>query len=339
MKERVLITGASGFIGHHLVQQALKDGYAVDAAMRTSSNISALESLKDQKDGVGALEFVYPDYESKEALTQLLTERQYSYIIHAAGVTRAKNDQAYNHINADYSLMLAEAALLAAIPLKRFVFLSSLAAIGPVSYDANGPINEQTQAEPITSYGKSKLLAEKYLNQLEKLPLTIIRPTAVFGPREKDILIVFKTLAKGLDPYIGNGPQRLSFVYVDDLVTATLSAMKEISEEHTAYNISDGQEYSRYALSDLFREIQGKQPVRFHVPLGVIRLTAACLETFSRFSKNTPVLNQEKIKELTAPNWYCSIEAAQRKLKYEPQYNLKKGLAETLNWYSANHWI
>lgn len=336
MKERVLITGASGFIGHHLVQKALKEGYDVHAAVRSSSNVSSLQSSVQS---TGSLTFVYPDYESKEELKNLLSNEQYTHIIHAAGATRAKNDQVYNHINADYSLSLAQAALEADIPLKRFVFLSSLAAIGPVSYNANTPINEHTKAAPITSYGKSKLLAEQYLSELKSLPLTVIRPTAVFGPREKDILIVFKTLAKGLDPYIGSDPQRLSFVYVDDLVTATIAAMKEESVTHTAYNISDGQEYSRYALSDLFREIKGKHPVRFHLPLVVIKLTAVFLEAFSKFSKHTPVLNQEKIKELTAANWYCSIEAAQSHLKYVPQYNLKKGLAETLSWYSANHWI
>src|SRR6187551_1327998 len=111
MKERVLITGASGFIGHHLVQQALNEGYEVDAAMRPSSNISSLKSLTNVKDSVGSPGFVFPDYESKDALVQLLAKGQYHYIIHAAGATRAKNDQVYNHINADYALMLAEAAL------------------------------------------------------------------------------------------------------------------------------------------------------------------------------------------------------------------------------------
>jgi nucleoside-diphosphate-sugar epimerase len=331
MSNKVLITGASGFIGYHLIEAAKKEGLEVHAALRRSSNTDHLKPL----DPV----FVYPELSNKNALQKLLKEGDYSYIIHAAGATRAKTGQAYNAVNADYTRLLAEAVLEAEIPLKRFVFMSSLAALGPLPYHQEQPITEATEPLPITSYGKSKLLAENYLEELKELPLTTIRPTAVYGPREKDLLILFRTLNKGLDAYIGTSPQRLSFVYAKDLAKVTVSALLKEQNGHKAYNISDGFSYDRYALADAFKEASGKNPRRFHLPLGVLKLAANLMELGTTFSSIAPVINREKVKELTAPNWFCSIEAAKRDLNYQPRYNLQAGIAETWKWYKSNNWL
>ena len=336
MNEKVLITGASGFIGHHLVQTALLKGYEVHAAVRPSSDIKSLKEMSSN--APSSLVFVYPDFSSKESLIPMLEAGQCSYVIHAAGATKAKNTETYNLINADYTLRLAQAAITADVPLKRFVFMSSLAALGPVDYNHN-PITEMSEPKPVTSYGKSKLLAEKYLADLKELPLTIIRPTVVFGPREKDLFVLFETLNKGLDLYIGKKPQHLSFVYVKDLVDATMASLLETGKEKRIYNISDGQQYDRYALANFFRELSGKSSYRFYLPVKLINVVASFLEAGSVFLKNAPVLNKEKIKEITAANWNCSIDAARLKLNYNPQYSLKTGLSETLDWYKQNKWL
>jgi nucleoside-diphosphate-sugar epimerase len=336
MKEKVFITGASGFIGYHLVAAALKAGMEVHAAVRAGSDLSFLKKLNAS---AGDLVYVNTDFSSKGKLKELLENGGYTYIIHAAGVTKAKTAAAYNLVNAEYSLNLAQAAMSADIPLKRFVFLSSLAALGPVAYNEARPITEETLPAPVTDYGKSKLLAEQYLRTVSGLPLSIIRPTAVYGPGEKDLFVLFKTLSKGLDAYIGKGPQRLSFVYVTDLVTATMAALRETEKEITVYNISDGQAYDRYALADQFREISGRNVFRAHLPLALVEMIARILDFVYAYSSTTPVLNQEKLKELTAPNWICSIDAARNHLHYQPQYNLHKGLAETLTWYKENKWL
>lgn len=331
MNGRVLITGASGFIGYHLIEAAQKAGLEVHAAVRPSSNVSHLKKFEPV--------FVYPEFSEKNALKKLLHEGNYSYIIHSAGATRAKNSQAYNVVNADYTRLLAEAALEADIPLKRFVFMSSLAALGPLSYTDEQPITETTMPVPITSYGASKLLAEKYLGELRALPLTTIRPTAVYGPREKDIFILFKTLNKGLDAYIGTKPQRLSFVYVKDLAEVTVAALFKGQNGRQVYNISDGFAYDRYAFADSFKAISGKNPRRIHLPVGMLKLAANIMELGATFSPVAPVVNREKVRELTASNWFCSIEAAKHDLHYRPHYNLAKGIAETWQWYKANNWL
>lgn len=346
MKDKVFITGASGFIGYHLVKTALEAGMEVHAAVRPTSDLAFLKKLKSNTGKPGTdeagsedLVLVNTDFGSKESLKELLEKGGYTYIIHAAGVTKAKTAEAYNLVNADYSLNLAIAAMSADIPLRRFVFLSSLAAIGPLAYAEEQPITEATLPIPVTEYGKSKLLAETYLRDVSGLPLTIIRPTAVYGPGEKDLFVLFKTLNSGLDAYIGKRPQRLSFVYVKDLVAATMAAMVRDQEEITVYNISDGQSYDRYALADRFREISGKNVFRAHLPMVLVEMTAGFLDFIYSFSSVTPVLNREKLKELTASNWICSIDAARTNLQYQPQYDLRQGLTETLTWYKENKWL
>ncbi|WP_207431797.1 NAD-dependent epimerase/dehydratase family protein [Sabulibacter ruber] len=328
MNERVLITGASGFVGYHLVEAAVNAGLEVYAAVRPSSEVDHLKAFP--------IQYTQLDFSSVAALQQELEEKQYAYIVHAAGITKAKEAQEYNRVNAEYTRNLALAAVQAAIPLKKFVFISSLAALGPISYQEKSPITEESNARPVTNYGKSKLLAEQYLAEIRNLPLVVLRPTAVYGPREKDIFILFSTISKGLDPYIGKGKQRLSFVYVKDLAKAVMQAL-ESGVTGTSYNISDGRSYDRYALADVTKRALRKRALRFHLPLGLVKGMATLSELFA--GSKTPTLNREKISELIAENWNCSIARIQQDLHYTPEYDLEKGLTHTLQWYKANKWL
>ncbi|MCF0057004.1 NAD(P)-dependent oxidoreductase [Dyadobacter sp. CY356] len=330
MSERILITGASGFIGYHLVKAAQKAGLEVDAAVRPSSRLSHLSTLNP--------DFVTLDFGSKESMVRSLEAGQYTYIIHAAGATKAKSLEEYNLVNANYTLNLAQAAEKADIPLKKFVFVSSLAAIGPADYHEVRLFKENKKPNPVTAYGKSKLLAEQYLSD-SILPLAVLRPTAVYGPGEKDLHIVFKMLQDGLDMYIGNNPQRFSFVYVTDLVNAIMLSLQAENKTERTYNISDGNVYGRYELADTFKDLLGKKTIRFHIPESVVKVVANVLELAYMNSEKTPVLNKEKLNELTAPNWACSIEAARKDLRYNPVYNLKTGLAESMDWYTKGKWL
>ncbi len=329
MKERVLITGASGFVGFHLIAEALKNNLEVFAAVRRTSKT---EHLKDFD-----IQYTYPDFTSVEALKEELEEKQYHYIIHAAGATAAKTVDGYNRVNAEFTFNLALAASQADIPLKKFVFLSSLAAIGPLAM-FDDIIHDDTTPNPVTAYGKSKLLAEQKLSALTTLPLITLRPTAVYGPRDEGIFILLRTFSKGWEPYIGRGKQQLSFVYVKDLAQITVKALFS-SLSQKAYNVSDGNAYDRYELANLTKQILHKKTFKIHVPLTLIRVLAGIMERIYANSPKTPALNIEKLNELTAPNWVCSIEHIEHDLGYSPEYNLNKGLTEALQWYKANHWL
>lgn len=328
MKQKVLITGASGFVGFHLIEAALKAGMEVHAAVRASSRIDHLQGYEVQ--------YVSPDFNNMASIREVLEDKQYDYVIHAAGITKAFSDDEYNTVNAGYTKELALAVKSAKVPLKKFVFISSLAALGPIAYDAQGPILEDSEPKPVTGYGRSKLLAEQYLRQIEGLPLITLRPTAVYGPRDKDIFIMFKLISRGFEPYIGRKQQRFSFLYVKDLAKATIEALT--SPSTGTYNLSDGNVYDRYALADITKRLLGRNTFKLHIPTGIVRVLASTLERMPS-GKTAPALNREKLNELTAPNWYCSIEKSRTDLHFSPDYDLEKGLSETLQWYRANKWL
>ncbi|WP_298741761.1 NAD(P)-dependent oxidoreductase [uncultured Chitinophaga sp.] len=329
MKQKVLITGASGFVGFHLIEAALKAGLEVHAAVRSSSRIDHLQGYEVQ--------YVSPDFSNAASIREVLEDKQYDYVIHAAGITKAFSDEEYNAVNAGYTKALAMAVKSAATPLKKFVFISSLAALGPIAYDAVTPICENSEPKPVTGYGRSKLLAEQYLQQIEGLPLITLRPTAVYGPRDKDIFIMFKLISRGFEPYIGRKQQRFSFLYVKDLAKATIEALT--SPSTGTYNLSDGNVYDRYALADVAKRLLGRQTWKVHIPFGIVQVIASTLERMPSRGKTAPALNREKLNELTAPNWYCSIEKSRTELHFSPDYDLEKGLAETLQWYRDNKWL
>jgi nucleoside-diphosphate-sugar epimerase len=329
MKKKVLITGASGFVGFHLLNEALADNLEVYAAVRPKSNIKHLENLP--------VNYVNLDFASIKSLKKDLAANQYDYIIHAAGITKAKSETEYNTINAEYTKNLAIAANSLNKPIEKFIFVSSLAALGPLT-DLNGVIEDDAMANPVTSYGKSKLLAEKYLKEIKNLPLVVVRPTAVYGPREKDIFILFKSINKGLEPYIGKFIQQLSFIYVKDLAKIIIDLLST-DIKNKSYNVSDGQVYNRYALADFTKEFLQKKTIKFHLPVTAVSGLASFMDLLYANSNQTPTLNKEKMAELTAVNWACSIQNIKKDLSYTPRFNLEQGLNETLTWYKSNHWL
>lgn len=328
MKERVLITGASGFLGYHLVEEALHNNLEVYVAVRKSSDISHLKDLD--------IQFIYPKFNDVISLKRELNEGQYHYIIHAAGVTKARSAQEYKTINADYTYNLATAAQSAGINLKTFVLISSLAAVGPLN-TLTGIITEESPPHPVTAYGKSKLLAEEKLKSIAGLNYTILRPTAIYGPRDKDIFIFFKQLKNGIEPYIGHVEQKLSFIYVKDLARVTIKALYASNNE--TYNLSDGNFYSRYELAIIAKNVLNLKTVKFHLPVIFVKLIALVAEKTSSLVNKAAVLNPEKLKELMAVNWFCEIDKAKYDLGYYPHYDLEAGLKETLNWYKKNKWL
>ncbi|MEJ7557684.1 MAG: NAD(P)-dependent oxidoreductase [Pedobacter sp.] len=329
MSEKVLITGATGFVGYHLIDQALSAGLDVHAAVREHSDISHLKSFK--------ISYVNLDYSSVEELKIVLETHQFDYIIHAAGITKAKDQAIYNKVNAEFTRNLGLAISTANYTIKKFVFISSLAAIGPLTH-LKKELQDNSPAHPVTSYGASKILAEQYLSEVSNLPLITMRPTAVYGPREKDLFILFNTINKGLEPHIGNFEQQLSFVYVIDLAQIIVKALFS-DIVGVSYNVSDGNTYDRYALAIAIKKALGKSTFKFHLPIFVVDALASVMELLYSRSKNTPTLNKEKMAELTAINWACNILNIKNELGFTPRFDLEKGVTETVNWYKENNWL
>ena len=318
MKEKVLITGASGFLGYHLIQTAIEAGLEVFAAVRKNSNVEHLSEWP--------LHYLFLNYEDPEDMSRLLAEHKIDYIIHSAGVTKAIRQEVYDQVNATYTINLAKAAEKASENCKKMVFISSLAAVGPLT-DGQQKITEQTVPNPVTAYGRSKLQAENGLATIS-LPTTILRPTAIYGPRDKDIFIMLKTISNGLDPYIGKLLQQLSFVHA-----------KDVSKAVGIYNITDGNSYNRYEFSDITKFILQRKAVRFHISMPLVKSLAFFLEKANGWLNKPSVINREKLHELAAINWNCDISKATNELAFVPSFNLQSGLEDSIAWYKKNKWL
>ena len=329
---KVLVTGASGFVGTHLVESAKALGWKVHAAVRKSSNIEAIRSYVDM--------FVYVDQSDLDALKTLFVAEKYDYIIHAAALTKAKTEKELYSVNVLNTKNILEAAFSIEEQPKRVVFVSSLAAIGPIDYDAKNEIVEDSQYNPLTAYGRSKKDAEIMIkSNFGDKSISVFRPTAVYGPREKDLFILFDTLNKGLDPYIGRKPQKLSFVYVQDLVDVLLLGCTKEQTKLEFFNISDGNVYSRFAMADVFKETFLKKPIRVFLPYALVSLFAKISALLYKRSVKVPTIYPERLGELTASNWSCSINKAVKLLGYSPKFDLRSGLTKSLLWYKENNWL
>ncbi|MET0573360.1 MAG: NAD(P)-dependent oxidoreductase [Pedobacter agri] len=329
MKKRVLITGATGFVGFHLVEAALANNLQVFANIRKSSKTKHLQGFK--------IHFVELDFESIYALAQNIDENKYDYVIHAAAVTKAGSLDEYNKYNASYTRHLAIAVSNALHKVEKFIFVSSLAALGPLK-KTGALLSDHGESNPLTYYGKSKALAETYLRSIPNLPLLVFRPTAVYGPRERDILMVLKVLNRGFDVSIGDKDQKLSFIYVKDLAEIMISSLKSDLNNKT-YNVSDGNSYERSSFSESARLIMQKRTFKVKVPLPILTGLAWSLEKAYKFTGKMPTLNIDKVRELTGMNWTCDIENIKKDLGFSPKYQLKQGLEETIKWYKKNNWL
>ena len=332
-KMKILITGASGFIGSFIVEEALKRGFETWAAVRKSSS---REWLQDER-----IHFIELNLSSKEQLVEQLRGQDFDYVVHAAGVTKCLNKADFRRINTEGTKNLAEAILEVGMPLKRFVFISSLSIFGAIKeQQPYEEIRESDTPQPNTEYGRSKLAAEQYLETLHaRLPYIILRPTGVYGPREKDYFIMAKSIQGHSDFAVGYRRQDITFVYVKDVVQAVFLALDH-GENGRKYFLSDGQVYQSSTFSDLIHEELGRPWwIRITAPVWVLRIVTFFGEYIGRITGKVTALNNDKYNILKQRNWRCDIRPAIDELGYHPQYQLEQGVKETIRWYKDNGWL
>lgn len=324
---KILLTGGTGFVGSHLVEKAQKNGDEVYVLVRKSSDTTHLKSL-----GIRCLEAGMTDTVALEnVLTQLTKEGiKLDAVVHCAALTKANDWATFEKVNVTATENFIQLLQKYQPDLPRFIFISSLAAAGPTEL---GNEISASHKNPITNYGKSKAAAELVVKK-SGIPYTIIRPTAVYGPREKEIFTLFQIINRGFFPLIGSNLQALTFVYVKDLVSIILKAV-ELPAAQKAYFVTDGNVYNKADLGEYIKKYLNKSSVRFTIPLGVVRGLAFVSQTFS---KSAP-LNLEKYKELKASSWNCNVKDTFTDFDYKPAYNLDEGVKETVAWYRAENWL
>ena len=352
MKEKILITGASGFIGSFIVEEALKRGFETWAAVRKSSSKAYLQDEH--------IHFIELNLSSEEQLKEQLQDQQFDYVVHAAGVTKCLHQEDFRRINTDGTKNLVRALLALKMPLKRFVYISSLSIMGAIrEQQPYTEILESDQAQPNTAYGKSKLEAEEWLSTVNnrqtvnskqtvhskqstanyQLPYVILRPTGVYGPREKDYFMMFKSIQSHVDFAVGYQQQDITFVYVSDVVQAVFLAMEK-GQTGRKYFLSDGEVYQSATFSNLIRkELGNPWWIRITAPLWVLRIVSWCGEYIGRWTGKVTALNKDKYNIMRQRNWRCDITPAREELGYEPQVQLEEGVRRCVKWYQDNGWL
>ena len=334
MNPRILITGASGFIGSFIVEEALDRGFETWAAVRKSSS---REFLKDER-----IHFIELNLSSEEQLKKQLKDIQFDYVVHAAGVTKCLHKEDFFRINTEGTKNLVRALLDLQMPLKRFVYISSLSIMGAIrEKQPYQEIRERDQAQPNTAYGKSKLEAEQWLNSLnEKLfPFIILRPTGVYGPRERDYFMMAKSIQSHIDFAVGFKQQDITFVYVTDVVQAVFLALEK-GETGRCYFLSDGEVYQSSTFSDLIRkELGNPWWIRITAPLWLLRIITFCGEYMGHLTGKVTALNNDKYNIMKQRNWRCDISPARQELGYEPKVKLEEGVHKSIVWYKKNKWL
>lgn len=334
--ESILITGASGFIGSFIVQEALERNFNVWAGIRASSS---KRYLTDSKIRFLELNFAQPN-ELRAQLSEYKKKyHKFDYIVHCAGVTKCVDKKEFDQVN--YLQTKCFVDLLCELKMipKQFIYISTLSVFGPIHEKDYSPISENDTPQPNTAYGLSKLKAELYIQSLSGFPYVIYRPTGVYGPREADYFLMAKSIRQHTDFSVGYKRQDLTFVYVKDIVQAIfLGIDKGVSRR--AYFLSDGEVYNSRAFSDLIQKELG-DPFVIHLrcPLIVLKIVSLLAEFIATRSGKSSTLNSDKYKIMKQRNWQCDITPVVKELGYLPKYNLEKGVKETIAWYKKEGWL
>ena len=331
MEGSILITGASGFIGSFIVEEALSRGFEVWAAVRKSSSH---QFLKDER-----IHFIELNLSSQEALHQQLAGHQFDYVVHAAGVTKCLDKRDFFRINTEGTKHLVSALLALRMPLRRFVYISSLSIMGAIrEQQPYEEIRESDTPRPNTAYGESKLLAEQWLDT-QPIPYIILRPTGVYGPRERDYFMMAKSIQSHTDFAVGFQQQDITFVYVSDVVQAVFLALEK-GKTGRRYFLSDGEVYQSAAFSNYIRrELGNPWWIRITAPLWLLRVITFVGEYVGRLTGKVTALNNDKYYIMRQRNWRCDITPARQELGYEPQVKLEEGVRRSIKWYRENGWL
>ena len=334
---KILVTGASGFIGSFIVQHALQEGMEVWAGVRATSSRNY---LKD-----GHIHFIELDFGNTDHLHQQLREHhdangKWDYVVHAAGATKCLKRNDFFKTNFDGTKNLVSSLVSLDMIPHMFVYLSSLSVFGPIREEQPyEEIRDTDTPQPNTAYGESKLQTEKFLDMLESFPHVILRPTGVYGPREKDYYLMAKSVKGHIDFSVRYKRQDLTFIYVEDLVQAIFLALKKgISGKK--YFVSDGNVYTSKSFSDLLsHEMQLKWLLRIKAPIWILRIVTFAGEHIGRTTKKISALNNDKYNILKQRNWRCDITPIRHELGYKPEYDLERGVKLTVKWYKEEGWL
>lgn len=321
---RVLVTGATGFVGSHLIESLAARDVGVRALVRGTSDVSLLD-----RHGV---EQVIGSLDDEAALARAM--EGVDIVFHLAALTYARSEADFERVNVAGTRLVVEAARAAGV--WRVVYLSSLAAAGPSS--DGRPVRATDEPRPLTAYGRSKLAGERVCLAASGVDVAILRAPAIYGPRDRELLRFFRYAALGILPVPAGPERRLQMVHARDVAEA-LAHAAAAPDTRGIYHVAEPRAYTWTEIVELIARAVGRRGWPVRIPRPVVRLAGAASEWGAALVGRTTIFNRDKVKELLAPGWLCDTEPLRRDAGFEAKIALPEGLEETAAWYRANGWL
>lgn len=319
---KCLITGSSGFIGGHLAEELSGRGDEVDCLVRRTSNTQWLRKLN--------VKLVEGDCRDKGSLRNAV--RGMNYIFHLAAVIYAPDEKTYYEVNTKGTQNLIEACLEEAPDIKRFVFVSSISACGPS--DPRRRMTEDDPCRPNSGYGRSKFLAEKIvLGYKDRLPISIIRPPNVLGPRQKELFESMKLIRKRIKPIIGSGRPQTSLAGVGDIVKAVLLAAERDESRGQVYFVTDGRDYAWGEITDTIAELMDVKGALIKVPFGLQYVIAWASEIAGMLSGKAPLVSRQHVVAARKSCWLYDSTKIEKELGFRASMDMRAVIRITIDWY------
>lgn len=323
-----MVTGATGFIGSHLVEALLKEGFRVVCLVRDPRRLGWIRNLE--------VSIVEGDCCRPETLPEAI--KGASTVFHVAGLTKARSVKEYYRVNHLGTRNLIEACARHNREIEKFILVSSLAAAGP-SPDGM-PVRGDRVPSPVSDYGMSKLLAEREVIKFrESFPVVVIRPSAVYGPRDRDMYELFHWAARGIMVEM-SGPERfVAPCYIDDLISMLLLALGVSVPSGSIYCAAEEKAYSWAEFSHALLGAGNLKARTIRIPYGVAYMIGILSEIRAWVTGKAALTNRQKVREAAQRYWLCDVSTAERELGFRVEYPLRRGLEKTWEWYRAQGWI
>jgi len=324
---RIAVTGATGFVGSHLTECLAAAGHEVTVLSRSPGRMAWIRHL--------SVRVVEGDLDRADALREFTAGQD--AVVHAAGITLAADRAEFLRVNVDASVRLLSASLENSPALRRFVYISSQAAMGPSPPGAS--LEEDAPRRPISRYGESKSLAEEALARFaDRVPVTFVRPPWVYGPRDRHTLALFRLAARGLR-LVAGARSRYSIVHAADLAQGIRLAAESALPGARAYFFTDGEGRTVEELARIIAGAVGRRTVRVPVPVAAVAVVAAASELAGAIARRPAFLGFRKLGEVRNPCWVVSDRRAREELGWRPAIATERGMAETAAWYRTEGWL
>lgn len=325
---KAFVTGGTGFIGSHLVDTLIEHEDYTEVLCLVRNNEKWLKGKSFTK--------IKGDLHDLAVLKKALSK--VDVVFHVAGLVKAPTYAELERANVEATENILRIACKQGV--KKVVVLSSLAAAGP---SQDRPVKESDPMHPVSMYGKSKKHMEQMIHETaasyDDMSITILRPPAVYGPREDQIYSFFKMASKRICPIIGDGEKpKISMVYVLDVIQGIIKAAQQTAAGVHTYFISGEGIYTWNQIRGTTTTVLGKKAVPIYIKPKFLKKLAGFVEKSASFFGSYPVINKDKANEMVL-EWTCSIEKAKKELGYQPEYTLAEGISRTIHWYKMHHWL